>query len=73
VLLDPSSPPDWPDPEPDTPPSRENPRWRIYEKVVADLTAEYPDCEVHRDHKIKGRRSGILRQVDICRTKPNRC
>jgi hypothetical protein len=54
--------PDW---EPNTPPSVDDPRWRIFEKVVADLTAEYPDCEVLQDHKVKGQRSGIPRQVDV--------
>ena len=54
--------PKFPAPIWDEPPP-EDPKWRIYEKAVADMAEEYPDCAVLRDHKIMGK-SGVTRQVD---------
>lgn len=45
--------------------ANQEPKWRIYEKVVARLKESFGDCEVRLDHTVTGRRSGIGRQVDI--------
>ena len=42
-----------------------DPKWLIYQKAVARLKGSFGDCQVIHDHKVKGRRSGIERQVDI--------
>jgi hypothetical protein len=42
-----------------------DPKWKIYEKAMADIERQYPDCAVMPNHKVTGRRSGIERQVDI--------
>jgi len=57
-----SEEPDW---TPDEGSPEQDPKWRIYEKVVADCKAKYPDCEVTRNHFVVGRRSTVRRQVDV--------
>jgi hypothetical protein len=43
-------------------------KWRLYEKVVADMQGRYPGCTVIRDHKVTGVRSGTTRQIDVWAT-----
>jgi hypothetical protein len=57
-----SEEPDW---APDEGSPEQDPKWRIYEKVVADCKAKYPDCQLTRNHFIVGRRSTVRRQVDV--------
>jgi hypothetical protein len=47
------------------PPSNDDPKWRIYEKAIADFKESFGDCTVIRDHKVTGRRSGVERQIDV--------
>ena len=46
-------------------PPHADPKWLVYQKAVARLKDSFGDCHVIHDHKVKGRRSGIERQVDI--------
>jgi len=40
-------------------------KWRVYEKIVGDTQAMHRNCVVIQDHKIKGVRSGVIRQIDV--------
>jgi hypothetical protein len=44
---------------------RQDKRWILYEKVIEDLEGQDQNCEIIRDYHVKGRESGILRQVDV--------
>lgn len=40
-------------------------KWKIYENTVASLKSKYRDSKVQLNKRIKGRRSGVKRQVDV--------
>ena len=48
-----------------TPVTPAEPKWRVYEKVIADLEESYPNCTVERNHRVRGRHSDALREVDV--------
>src|SRR5437773_7345771 len=48
-------PPDF-EPEPD---------WKIDEGAIARIEESHKNCKVTRNNKVKGRRSGVERQVDV--------
>jgi Restriction endonuclease len=41
------------------------PKWKLYEKAIARIEESAGNCTVVRNHKIKGRRSGTQRQIDV--------
>jgi len=44
--------------------------WRRYEERVYDkLRSEFPDHDIERDVRVRGRKSGIDRQVDVAITR----
>lgn len=55
-----------PPPDEDLPPDVEpEPDWKVYEKAIAHVEESFQNCRVTRNHKVKGRRSGEERQVDV--------
>jgi Restriction endonuclease len=64
-LLTPDPFPDLPEWTLDVPADDTEVKWRLYEKVVADMQERYSDCTVIRDHKVTGVRSGTTRQIDV--------
>lgn len=41
------------------------PRWAIYERLIAEMEGKDPNCKVYPDHKVMGRESKAERQIDI--------
>jgi len=50
---------------PIAPAQSDEPKWKLYERVRASIEKSFGDCGVTYDHKVKGRRSGVERQVDV--------
>lgn len=55
--------PAMPDEQPED--DREEPDRKIYESSIAHIEESYENCSVTLNSKKKGRRSGLLRQVDV--------
>lgn len=51
--------------QPLPPVSAADPKWKVYQKAIADLEKAYDGCSVIHDHKVVGRRSKVERQVDM--------